>query len=245
MITVQLRAHHTMPAQARTDSAKPIDLLRNGSTSSKIMLATARLRTPAVRLPDPSAAKATRPIAAARSTLGSVRHKATKMTTPASPTMRSHHPRTPTQRATVSRNASSSVRFAPDTAVRWVKAGRSKSSVSSASSPEVSPRTRAGTSARGSGRRSATARRNPSRTRSTSRRPWRRRAPRRLVSRGPATRLPRPSLDPVLQATLHRDSAADRDLNHFSSAGPLTTTSTGARTSQVPPRPSTRTVAAS
>ena len=118
MITVQLRAHHTMPAQAKTDSAKPIDLLRNGSTSSKIMLATARLRTPAARLPEPSAARATRPIAAARSTLGSVRHKATKMITPANPRMRSHHPRTPTQRATVRRNASISVRFAPDTAVR-------------------------------------------------------------------------------------------------------------------------------
>ena len=121
MITVQRRAHQTMPAHARTDSAKPIDRLRNGSTKSKIMLATARLRTPAARLPDPSAARATRPIAAARSTLGSVRHRATKMITPARPTTRSHHPRTRIQRAVVSRNPSSSVRFAPDTAVKCVR----------------------------------------------------------------------------------------------------------------------------
>ena len=160
-----------MPAQARTDSAKPIDLLRNGSTSSKIIVATARFRTPAVRLPEPSAAKATSPIAAARSTLGSVRQSAMKMITPASPTRRSHHPRTPAQRAIVSRKANSSVRLAPETAVRWVSPVDTKSSVSSGRSPEVSPRTRAGTSARGSGRRSTTACRNPSRTRSTSRRP--------------------------------------------------------------------------
>jgi hypothetical protein len=87
-------------------------------------MATARLRRPADLEPDPSAAKATRPIAAARSTLGSVRHKATKTSTPARPTPRSHQPLTRTQRATVSRNASSSVRFAPDTAVKWVRIGK-------------------------------------------------------------------------------------------------------------------------
>src|SRR5215217_7439002 len=120
MIIVQRRAHQTMPTHATTDSVKPTDLLRNGSSNNKITLATARLRTPAARLPDPSAANATSPIAAARSTLGSVRHKATKMITPASPRRRKFHPRRPIHRATVSRNANNSVRFAPDTAVRWV-----------------------------------------------------------------------------------------------------------------------------
>jgi hypothetical protein len=118
MIMVQRRDHQTMPAQARTDSAKPTDLLRNGSSNSKITVATARLRTPAARLPEPSAAKATSPIAAARSTLGSLRHRAMKMITPQRPTTRNHQPRTPTQRAMVSRKANNKVRLAPDTAVR-------------------------------------------------------------------------------------------------------------------------------
>jgi hypothetical protein len=52
-----------------------------------------------------------------RLTIG-VRHRATKMITPARPTTRSHHPRTRIQRAVVSRNPGSRVRFAPDTAVK-------------------------------------------------------------------------------------------------------------------------------
>ena len=171
MIIVQRRAHQTMPAQARTDSVKPTDLLRKGSSNNKIALATARLRTPAARLPDPSAANATKPIAAARSTLGSVRHRATKMITPARPTRRRFHPRRPIQRASMSRNANSSVRFAPDTAVRCVKPVDLKFSLSAVSKLEVSPSTRAGTSARASGRRSATDCRNPARTCSTRRSP--------------------------------------------------------------------------
>ena len=51
-------------------------------------MATARLRSPARRAPEPRAARATRPIAAARSTLGSVRHSATNATTPSRPSSR-------------------------------------------------------------------------------------------------------------------------------------------------------------
>ena len=49
------------------------------------------------------------------------------MITPSRPTPRSHQPRTPAQRASNSRNASSRVRLAPDTAVRWVSPVRTKS----------------------------------------------------------------------------------------------------------------------
>src|SRR5918992_2489419 len=117
----QLRAHHRMAPLASTDSTNPTDRLRKGSSSSSASIATARLRTPARLAPDPKAARATRPIAAARSTLGSVRHRATNAITPQSPVSRSPQPRTPSHRLTVNTNASNKGRFAPDTAVKWIR----------------------------------------------------------------------------------------------------------------------------
>ena len=241
MIIAQRRAHQTMPALASTDKTKPTDRLRNGSTASKITAATLRLRSPARRAPDPSAARATRPIAAARSTLGSVRHRPTKVITPSSPIIRSHQPRTPTQRPNVSRKASNRVRFAPDTAVRWVRPVSLKSSVSSGVIADVSPSTRAGTSARGSLRRCATESRSPCRTRLTSRSGaagccTRRGAERtrRIAARSD----PRSGLSSRPE-TSTRLPTGSRD--HGSSAAPVITTSTGACKWLVSPRPATST----
>ena len=86
-------------------------------------------------------------MAAARSTLGSVRASSTKPTIPATPTTPSQRPRTPTQRATTSRNPTTRVRFVPETAVRCVRPVVRKSSTSPGGIPASSPSTSAGTSA--------------------------------------------------------------------------------------------------
>ena len=64
--------------------------------------------------------RATVPITAARSTLGSVRARSTNPTTPAAPTTTSQRPRTRHHRARASRNPTTSVRLVPDTASRCV-----------------------------------------------------------------------------------------------------------------------------
>src|ERR687894_27228 len=157
----QLCDQARMPALASTDRTNPMERPRKGSRRSRATMATARLRSPARPPPDPSAARATRPIAAARSTLGSVRQSATKATTPSRPVNRSPQPRTPAHRAAGRTKASSSVRLAPDTAVRWANPVAANSAFSSAGRPDVSPTTSAGTSALGSDARSATEARSP------------------------------------------------------------------------------------
>ena len=117
----------------------------------------------------PSPTRATAPMAAARSTLGSVRASSTKPTIPATPTTPSQRPRTPTQRATTSRNPTTRVRFVPETAVRWVSPVVRKSSTSPGGIPASSPSTRAGTSARWLAGRWATASRIEARRASVAR----------------------------------------------------------------------------
>ena len=202
-------------------------------------MATARLRIPARPAASPRAASATRPIAAARSTLGSVRHSPTNTTTPANPTPRSHHPRTPSQRAPNSRKASSRVRLAPETAVRWVRPAILKASTRSGGTADVSPSTRAGTSPRTSACDPATAARRPERTRSTSRSP----VPGGATTCACRTRSSAASPDPgsggsSRPSTLHRlPTGAER---HQSATDvPLTMTTTGTRTRQPAPRPCT------
>ena len=136
-----------MPAVASTESANPAVLARPGSTSSSPTTAAPRPRTPRCQPPRPSPTRATAPMAAARSTLGSVRASSTKPTIPATPTTPSQRPRTPTQRATTSRNPTTRVRFVPETAVRCVRPVVLKSSTSPGGIPASSPSTRAGTSA--------------------------------------------------------------------------------------------------
>ena len=165
--SVQGRDQATMPPLASTDSANPAERAMVGSTNTITTTATHRARTARPpRPPAPRAARPTSPMAAARTPLGSAWHSRTKPTTPTPRSPRSHQPRTPHHRARVPRNASSRVRFAPDTAVRCVSPVIRNRSVRSAGIPAVSPTTRAGTNARGSGSRWAALARRPARTRS-------------------------------------------------------------------------------
>ena len=92
-------ASSRMPAVARTDSAKPIEVASAGSTSSRHTTATPSARVPRCRPCTPIASSPTDPIAAARTTLGSVRASSTNPAMPNAPTAYSQRPRTPTQRA--------------------------------------------------------------------------------------------------------------------------------------------------
>ena len=113
--------------------------------------------TPARRPPAPRAARATRPIAAARSTLGSVRHSATKTTTPQQP----DQPKPPAPYTDPARRGQQERQQQREVRSRTPPSGGSdpvlvKSASSSAVRPEVSPSTSAGTKARGSGDRCCT-----------------------------------------------------------------------------------------
>ena len=167
-----------------------------------------------------------------------------KMITPASPTRRSHHPRTPTQRAIVSKKANSSVRLAPETAVRWSQpSGNEILGQLRAKSRRCRQERGQAPALAALGDDPTTACRNPSRTRSTSRGQGEG-AP--TTTGEPRTRTTAATSEPrsgVSKRPSTTDSTADRDRNHSSTFGPLTTRRSGARTSQMPPRPSTRTVA--
>ena len=174
------RAHQMIPPLASTDSAKPHERARNGSRSSSTSIATPRWRSPARRPPAPSAASATRPIAAARSTLGSVRHSATNTATAEQPDHAAATSRAP---------RSSGPQQQEGQQQRQVGA-RDGGEVREPGRPEdvrqlrASARTcrRAPAPARGRAarrRRPATACRRPARTRSTSRAPAARRDDRR------------------------------------------------------------------
>ena len=144
-------ARNRIPAVASTDRAKPGDTTSHGSTSSSTTVATPRARAPRARPWRPSDSSATEPIAAARTTLGSGRASTTNPTTPSTPTAVRPRARTPSPRATRSRNPTTSVRFVPDTAVRWVSPQVRNASTTSGDMRRSSPTTSAGTRARASG----------------------------------------------------------------------------------------------
>ena len=112
-----------MPAVASTDSAKPergreAGLRRSSSTTT----ATPRARLPrcaAVRCPSRAARPSPSPRPAARSAR-CARAARTRRCRARRPTC-SHRPRTPAQRASTSRNPTTSVRLVPETASRWVR----------------------------------------------------------------------------------------------------------------------------
>ena len=153
-------ARNRMPPVASTESAKPAETASAGHHEQQRRgPRRPRHREPRSRPLLPMPTSATVPIAAARTTLGSVRAMSTKPTMPAAATAYVQRPRTPSQRATTSRNPTSSVRLVPLTASRWVSPVVRKSSASAGSSPLSSPTTRAGTSSRGCS--AARARRTP------------------------------------------------------------------------------------
>ena len=140
-------ARNRIPAVASTDSTNPKEIASHGSTSSRMRTATPSARVPRRRPLEPIAMSPTEPIAAARSTLGSVRATTTKAAMPSAPTSSCHRPRTPHQRPTLSTKPATRVRFVPDTASRWVSPVARKSSATCGGSAPSSPSTRAGTSA--------------------------------------------------------------------------------------------------
>ena len=163
-------ASQRIPAVARTESAKPRVCASQGSKSSSRRTAAPSARVPRRRPWWPIPISPTAPMAAARTTLGSVRARSTKPTTPSAPTTASPRARTPAQRASSSIEPTTRVRLVPETASRWVSPEVRKSSLSASGIAASSPSTRAGTSARGPGGWWATASRIEARRRSAERR---------------------------------------------------------------------------
>src|SRR5690606_35067105 len=100
--SVQLGASARMPAVARTERANPYVRPSHGSRASTLMTATASAGTPDRRVPANTASRPTRPIAAARSTLGSGRARRTKPRVVSTPRTGSRPNGTLDQRAAVS-----------------------------------------------------------------------------------------------------------------------------------------------
>ena len=75
-----------IPAVATTDRANPTDTASDGFSSSSVTTATPSAPGPRRRPSTPIPSRATVPIAAARTTLGSVRASSTKPTMPRAPT---------------------------------------------------------------------------------------------------------------------------------------------------------------
>jgi hypothetical protein len=161
---VQTGPSTMMPALASTERTKPTDRDSHGSTSRSATMPDERNRSPWRGPAHPSAASPTSPIAAARRTLGSARQSTTKAATPTTATARRHQPSSPRRDATHSRLASIRVRFAPETASRWVSPVLRNCSACSSVTALVSPTTSAGTRARGAAGSPATASRRPART---------------------------------------------------------------------------------
>ena len=101
--------------------------------------------------PEASAASATAPIAAARTTEGCGRARTTKPVIATAARTGRARPRIPTRRPTRSTNPVTIARLAPLTAVRWVRPAVRKSSLTSAGTLEVSPTTSPGSSPRSAG----------------------------------------------------------------------------------------------
>jgi hypothetical protein len=128
-------------------------------------MAIASAGTPYRREPAASPARPTSPIAAARRTLGSGRASTTNPNAHKTPSAGTPHDRRPAQRARPRTNASTMVKFAPDTAVRCERPAVRKSSTTWSGMPDTSPTTRAGTRPRSASGSPATADRSPVRSR--------------------------------------------------------------------------------
>ncbi len=141
-------ANSRIPAVATTDNAKPTLVASPGSTSNRATTAAPSVRAPRSRPSVPIASSPTVPMAAARTTLGSVRASSTNPTMPTAPSAYSQRPRAPHHRPSTSRKPTTRVRLVPETARRWVRPVVRKSSARPGSRPVSSPSTSAGTSAR-------------------------------------------------------------------------------------------------
>ena len=223
---------------ASTDRAKPALTPSPGSTSSSTSTATPSPRVPRDRPLRPMPISATVPIAAARTTLGSVRATITKPMIPTAARTWIQRPRTPIHRPRMSRKPTTSVRLVPHTASRWVSPVVRKSSATSGSRPPSSPATSAGTSSRASTPRSATAARTECRTAAAA------------SHQTPGSRTT--DGDPTGRARAAASSSAGASRAVVSSVVPSAgvgqsssaMTTTGTETCHAPPRPTTRVVRA-
>ena len=157
-------ASHRMPAVAVADSANPGESASHGSSSTSSSTAAPRARVPRRRPWWPIPTSPTVPMAAARTTLGSVRASSTNPRTPTAPTTTSPRARTPAHRASTSRQPTTRVRLVPETASRWVSPEVRNASVRAGGIPASSPSTRAGTRWRGPTSWWSTAPRMPARS---------------------------------------------------------------------------------
>src|SRR3954468_11739541 len=154
----------TIAAVASTDIAKPGDRARNGSMTTRASTAADTAGRARPRRPVTPASSTTRPITAARSTLGDGRTRTTNPSSDA-PQINARPCRpSPVHRTAESTVPSRIAMFAPLTAVRWASPVTRNAEVNDSGICETSPSTSPGTSPRsspGSGRQAA---RRPSRT---------------------------------------------------------------------------------
>jgi hypothetical protein len=114
--SLQDGARTRSPPVARTDSTKPYDLASHGSISTSNPTAAQSAGRPRRPRPDASASSPTRPIAAARSTLGCGRASSTKPSRASPASTTAALIRTPAHRAATRTAPHTIARLAPDTA---------------------------------------------------------------------------------------------------------------------------------
>jgi hypothetical protein len=156
-------ARRSRPAVAQVDSAKPSDVASAGSSRTRNSTAPARKRRAARSRPVTVPASPNAPMVAARSTDGDGRASSTKNASPRPPSTAAVRGPTPQRRATRRTAASRMATFWPDTATRWVRPVRRKSSRTAGSRRVVSPTTRPGSRPRASGGSTSDASRRPAR----------------------------------------------------------------------------------
>lgn len=154
-----------MPAVARTDSAKPYERASHGSMRRSSSTVAAKAASPARRRPVTNVASRMVAITAALRTLGCGRARITNPITAMNPITAAARRERPSPRTRPMTTPATIARFAPDTAVRWLRPARRKSSTSASGICPVSPTTSAGTRPRAAGSRPATALRSPARIR--------------------------------------------------------------------------------
>lgn len=222
-------------AVASTDRAKPNDRDNHGSTASSTVAATARAGTPRLGCPTARPTRATAPITAARSTLGSGRATTTKPRR-AAPARASRHRRpSPQAVATIRTLPLTIATLLPDTAHRCDNPVSRIASSRSAGSPEVSPTTRPGRSPPASAGNGAAAVRRPPRSCSATR-CHRGAAP--VSVGGPRVTSRAPTSSPGA-VRLNRPPARRRSPGLTDAQDCAPTASTGAPAAAVSPRPVT------
>ncbi len=161
--SAQRGASSSNAAVASTDRMKPKLRARCGANRIRTRAAAASADGPCRRRPKNRAASVTRPMSAARSTLGSGRARTTKPRTATTPATGSARPRTPAWRRASNAAPSRIVTLVPLTASRCVSSVVLKSRMRSGGSRPVSPTTRPGRRPRGPAGRPAHASRSRAR----------------------------------------------------------------------------------